>query len=256
MDDPIITNPFLKKVIKARKQDIIGVATSSRSRLHVSKKSKLEYLFCLFFILGPVIFFENILKSLIFKMSDISWSLLGRYSPFSLLYFSKNLGIKTYKDVTPNSKYFKEILKKLDVDLVINQSQNILTKDFISIPKIGVINRHNSLLPRHKGRISPFWVLKNRDKFTGVSIHYVDSEVDNGDIIFQFKYETLNYGFSDLVKINYKIAPVAMLKSIDMIEHQTSIFQVPDSATSNYNSTPTLSDLIHYLKMKKYKKWL
>lgn len=73
----------------------------------------------------------------------------------------------------------------MDVDLIINQNQNILKKELLSIPKIGVINRHNALLPKNMGRLTPFWVLYKGEKVSGVSIHFVTEELNAGDIIVQ-----------------------------------------------------------------------
>jgi methionyl-tRNA formyltransferase len=45
---------------------------------------------------------------------------------------------------------------------------------------IGVINRHNALLPKNRGRLTPFWVLYKGEKETGVSIHFIDEGIDSG----------------------------------------------------------------------------
>lgn len=69
---------------------------------------------------------------------------------------AEKYGIKTWQIKNLNNKEFVEEFKKLDVDLIINQNQNILKKELLSIPKIGVINRHNALLPKNMGRLTPF----------------------------------------------------------------------------------------------------
>ena len=53
-----------------------------------------------------------------------------------------------------------------------------------------MINLHPSLLPKFGGRGMygdnvHKAVLKNKEKFTGITIHYVDGVYDNGEIIFQ-----------------------------------------------------------------------
>ncbi len=98
---------------------------------------------------------------------------------------AEKYGIKTWQIKNLNNKEFVEEFKKLDVDLIINQNQNILKKELLSIPKIGVINRHNALLPKNMGRLTPFWVLYKGEKVSGVSIHFVTEELNAGDIIVQ-----------------------------------------------------------------------
>ena len=51
---------------------------------------------------------------------------------------------------------FKKKLKAIEPDVIINQSQSIIKKPLLEIPKIGVLNRHNALLPKNRGRLTPF----------------------------------------------------------------------------------------------------
>ena len=178
MDDPIITNKFIKNVVKYKKSTVVGVCISPGGRLKLYNKSKIEYLFCLFWILGPVRFIENTFKTLSFKLDKFFCRFIGTKSSLSIETFFDRLDVPIFKTKNPNSKDFLRTLESFKPDIIINQSQHILKSELISIPKLGVLNRHNSLLPRHKGRITPFWVLYNQDPETGVSIHFVNDEID------------------------------------------------------------------------------
>ena len=61
----------------------------------------------------------------------------------------------------------------------------ILSKNFIRRFKGKIINIHPSLLPRYKGLNTFNRALKNKDKFTGCTVHYVDEKLDNGRIIIK-----------------------------------------------------------------------
>ena len=61
----------------------------------------------------------------------------------------------------------------------------ILSKNFIRRFKGKIINIHPSLLPRYKGLNTFKRALKNKDKFTGCTVHYVDEKLDNGRIIIK-----------------------------------------------------------------------
>ena len=148
-----------------------------------------------------------------------------------------------------NSSEFIKTIAKIKPDVIINQSQQIIGKELLAIPKYGVINRHNSLLPRHRGRITPFWVLMNEDKMTGVSIHYITSELDKGDLIYQFSYPVNGRNFNEIVETNYRIAPLALLKALEIIENKKN-FVYKTSGKGNYNSTPVFTDLVKFLKLK------
>ncbi len=61
----------------------------------------------------------------------------------------------------------------------------ILTNPFVEHFHGRLINIHPSLLPKYKGLNTHQKILKNGDKYHGVSVHYVTSELDGGPIISQ-----------------------------------------------------------------------
>ena len=63
----------------------------------------------------------------------------------------------------------------------------LLSKYFLENFRYKIINIHPSLLPKFKGLNTHFRVLKNREKFTGCTVHHVTSKVDSGNIILQKK---------------------------------------------------------------------
>ena len=63
----------------------------------------------------------------------------------------------------------------------------MLSKNFIMNFKHKIVNIHPSLLPRFKGLNTHKRVLKNKEKFTGCTVHYVNSKLDSGRVIMQKK---------------------------------------------------------------------
>ena len=68
----------------------------------------------------------------------------------------------------------------------------ILSKNFLRKFKGKIINIHPSLLPRYKGLNTFKRALKNKDKFTGCTVHYVDEKLDNGRIIIKKRVNIKN----------------------------------------------------------------
>ncbi|MCB0473365.1 MAG: hypothetical protein KDC56_09940 [Flavobacteriaceae bacterium] len=119
----------------------------------------------------------------------------------------------------------------------------------LQIPRIGVLNRHNALLPKNRGRLTPFWVLYNGDKETGVSIHFVEEGIDSGDIIVQEKFNVLpGDNFNTVVSKNYKIAPLAMLKALEILKEPNPVFLPNDDNFASYNTTPTFKEALGFRK--------
>ena len=67
----------------------------------------------------------------------------------------------------------------------------ILSKNFIKRFKYNIINIHPSLLPKYKGLKTHDRVIKNKDKYSGCTVHYVSEKLDSGKIIVQKKVKVL-----------------------------------------------------------------
>jgi len=78
--------------------------------------------------------------------------------PLSIIRIAQELDIPTWEVDTVNDAKFLAILEELKPDLIINQAQEIVKSGFINIPPYGVLNRHSSLLPKNRGRLTPFWL--------------------------------------------------------------------------------------------------
>ena len=63
----------------------------------------------------------------------------------------------------------------------------ILNKKFIDRFKKKIINIHPSLLPKYKGLNTFQRALKNKEKLTGCTVHYVNNKLDSGKIILKKK---------------------------------------------------------------------
>lgn len=77
-------------------------------------------------------------------------------------------------------------LKDLKIDIVFLAGyMKILTKSLLEKTGIPFINIHPSLLPNFKGAHAIEQAFNSTDKESGISIHYVNEEMDGGEIIFQ-----------------------------------------------------------------------
>ena len=76
-------------------------------------------------------------------------------------------------------------LKDLKLDLaILAWWPYILKASVFSIPKLGCLNFHPSLLPYNRGKHYNFWTIVEETPF-GVTLHWVDQGIDTGDIAFQ-----------------------------------------------------------------------
>ena len=256
MDDPLQTNRFMKYVIDNCNHDFVGLAVAKGGRLKIGKKkSKITYLFSLLLIMGFTHFFINVFKTIFFKIQKS----LSKYHIFknpSIIAYAAEKNIRTFNISNPNNKKFIKELSDLEPDIIINQSQHIIKKGILDIPSIGVLNRHNALLPKNRGRLTPFWVLFRREKESGVSIHFLEKGIDSGDIVVQKRFRVnKNYTFNSLVKKNYEIAPKAMVEAIKKINDGNYKLIPNDSKNASYNSIPTFYDALSYRLIRISRFW-
>jgi len=74
--------------------------------------------------------------------------------------------------------------------------------------KIKILNIHPSLLPKYKGMNTHERVIKNKEKFSGCTVHYVTPKLDSGKIIIQKK-----------VRVYKKDNPKTLSKKVLWLEH-------------------------------------
>ena len=67
----------------------------------------------------------------------------------------------------------------------------ILSTNFIKSFNGKILNIHPSLLPRYKGLNTHQRVINNKEKYSGCTVHYVNSKLDSGKIILQKKVRVL-----------------------------------------------------------------
>ena len=114
------------------------------------------------------------------------------------------------------------LLKEHEIEIIcLAGFMKILSRNFIS--KFGgkILNIHPSLLPKYKGLNTHQRVLDNNEKYSGCTVHLVNSKLDSGKIILQKKVkisknETKNSLAKKVLVQEHKIYPKAILKVFNL----------------------------------------
>tara|TARA_B100001063_G_scaffold239851_1_gene264004 strand:- start:309 stop:893 length:585 start_codon:yes stop_codon:yes gene_type:complete len=167
------------------------------------------------FISGTGSNLKNLIKFSLLKDSPVKISLIisnnmkAKGLKFAKIYKIKK---KTYQ-FNKNSASEKTILKDLKENKIVliclAGFMKILSKDFIQKFKGKILNIHPSLLPKYKGLNTHERVINNKEKYSGCTVHYVNSKLDSGKIILQKK-----------VKVSKKDSPKSLKKKILKEEHK------------------------------------
>jgi len=93
-------------------------------------------------------------------------------------------GIPVLQPTKVRTAEFLEELRSYQPDLmVVTAYGRILTGPVLSLPRLGTINVHGSLLPKYRGAAPVQWAVLNGDTETGITIMQMDEGMDTGDIL-------------------------------------------------------------------------
>lgn len=110
------------------------------------------------------------------------------------------------------------VLKKHEIKMIcLAGFMKILSRNFITKFSGKILNIHPSLLPKYKGLNTHQRVLSNNEKYSGCTVHFVNSKLDSGKIILQKKVkitknETKNSLAKKVLEQEHKLYPRAVLK--------------------------------------------
>ncbi len=133
-------------------------------------------------------------------------------------------------------------LKEIQPDVIAVYGASILRKRVIGIPKYGVLNLHNGILPQYRGPKSEFWALYNNEPhMIGATVHYIDEKIDTGDIVMQTAVTPLPGEDERQLRCRTTQAGLEMMiKAIEQMGDGTITATPQDCSIANYYSTPSM----------------
>jgi len=124
-----------------------------------------------------------------------------RQSQQSLGRFAEDLGVSVHFLSNYHTEEAMGLMRAAEADLGVVWGTNILKECVFRIPRLGSINIHQGLAPYYRGGPPVFWELYNGEREIGVTVHFVESKVDTGEIIVQ---ETLPLAYDHAYGLNYE----------------------------------------------------
>tara|TARA_Y100000389_G_scaffold113762_1_gene110918 strand:- start:46 stop:624 length:579 start_codon:yes stop_codon:yes gene_type:complete len=167
------------------------------------------------FISGTGSNLKNIIKFSKVKKSPITINLIVSNTSLAkgLRYADQFKIKKKIFNLNNNNENEKNILISLKKEKIkficLAGYMKILSKKFIKKFDGKIINIHPSLLPKYKGLNTHSRVIKNKDKLSGCTVHFVTTKLDSGKIILQKK-----------VKISANDNPISLKKKVLKQEHK------------------------------------
>lgn len=100
------------------------------------------------------------------------------------------LGLPVIQPPSINAPEILNQLRSLDLDvLAVAAYGQLLKREVLTLPRLGCVNVHASLLPNYRGAAPVAWTILNGDRKTGVTIFLLDEGMDTGPILLQEELE-------------------------------------------------------------------
>ena len=152
------------------------------------------------------------LKAMIDNSIDVCFVVSNNPNALGLK-IAKNENIPAYcwQNILELEEEVLKLILKYDVKLLVLAGyMRLLSKKFVnSLPSKFILNIHPSLLPKYKGMNAIQQAIDDCAEYTGVTVHYVDEEMDSGFIIKQ-----------DSIKINENDTVETLKNRLQVIEHR------------------------------------
>lgn len=148
-----------------------------------------------------------------------------------------------------------DFLKEKKINFIItNKSRFLIKEDIINYIGKNIINVHNSYLPWCRGYNSNFWSIYFNLP-NGVTIHYIDKDIDSGDILAQ---NTIRYNLDDTLKSTYDKLDILALDLFkknwkNIKEKKIKSFNQRELDLKNFNISTYNKDVLKYAFKTFYK---
>jgi methionyl-tRNA formyltransferase len=168
---------------------------------------------------------------------------------------ASDFGVPLHRIEDINAQRWLDFFRSEEVDLLVSLSASQIFKDrLLALPRYGIINLHAAPLPRYRGLMPSFWQLYHGERQGAVTVHWMEKELDSGDIILQRGFPIAPSDTQDaLIRRGKQVGAELVAEAIELIEGRgRDVPTTPnDPAQATYFSFPTREDARRFRAMGK-----
>ncbi|MGN0795533.1 MAG: methionyl-tRNA formyltransferase, partial [Christensenellales bacterium] len=136
-----------------------------------------------------------------------------------------------------------EEIKELSPDVVVTAAfGQILSDEFLAVPKFGTLNVHASLLPKYRGSSPIQTAIINGEDETGVTIMRTVKEVDAGDVLLSKKISIEKMTAGELFDKLSILGGEAICEALELVESGKAVFTPQDASKATFCKQFTKND--------------
>jgi len=159
-------------------------------------------------------------------------------------------GIPVYREERINSDKFIEHWRKEGLDIIVSvASPQIFKNKLLDMPKWGCINIHHARLPFYRGMMPNFWQMYHSEKNSAITVHRINPEIDEGEIILQRETKIRNEESLDhLIKRSKREGAHCIIEALGLIKESRVKYLPNPKEEGSYFSFPTSKDVAEFRK--------
>ena len=165
--------------------------------------------------------------------------------PLKYLLNKHDVPLKIVKNTESESSL--DFIKSLEPDLGVIYVHRLLKEKLFSIPKLYTINLHPGILPKYAGGEPCFWLLVDKCKEAGLTVHKVTEKADSGKLVVIRKFPVGDdRSRKTIIEKVTLLVPQAILTAILKIKNQANPFITYDNGERLYRNPPSLFTKLRY----------
>lgn len=241
VDEPIYLVPYLRRVIETCDAKVVGVAELTSPPRRRSLKRSVSLVLLGLLVFSP----RQLFRLVLLRVRELAGALGLTTTRHRLSDVCRELSIPFRRIESANDPAFVRHLSDLGIDVLLNQTSELLREPVLATPRLGVINRHLSLLPRYRGAWPIFWQFARREREIGVTIHLVDRGLDTGEVLAQAALPRSNSMAAAVQQLFDRAVPLTC-EALRRLESGEPRLPNASAASTSYK-TPAPGEVIRYL---------
>jgi len=147
---------------------------------------------------------------------------------------AESLGLPVMTVESLKSPLLAERVQELSPDLIVVIAFKVLPQTLYSIPRLGAINVHASLLPKYRGAAPINHAIMNGETETGLTAFLLQPSVDTGDVVGQHNVSVgENETFGELYNRLSSLSGSFLLETLERMESGTAYSQRQDESKAS-----------------------
>lgn len=235
---------FLNTILSSLGEEVQAIIAAPVKGKKVSLYVHLKRHYTMFGFMGSVkLAFKYLRKVVALSLG----MLLGK--PASIRQMARHFNVPLHVTGDIHSPETIDYIRSLKPDLIISSFAQIIRPSILSIPTIGILNKHSGVLPKYRGIYPVFWAMLNGESEIGVTVHFMAQKVDAGPIVCQESIRVLPQDtFYTLFERAQNISAGLMLRAVELIKKGERGRIMDSAAIKKSYSYPEKEDVREFRK--------